>query len=188
MAHLERAVPIHADTAFESGSVAKEFTATVLLLLAQQDKISLDDPLRKYLPELPDYGAPLTVRHILSHTGGLREWRLVARLSSTTAWTYVLDNQDLFRIAAKQRALDFDSGTAYSYAKTGFNLASLLLERVLNNGTTFQEFTKKAIFVPFGDDPNPMAGRHSRHRPEPSACQFSQGRRLNPGHARRKRF
>src|SRR5215471_4193741 len=60
MADLERGVPISADTVFESGSVAKQFTATALLLLAQQGRISLDDPLQKYLPELPDYGAPLT--------------------------------------------------------------------------------------------------------------------------------
>ncbi len=150
MADLERAVPINPDTVFESGSVAKQFTAMALLLLAQQGKISLDDPLRKYLPELPDYGAPLTVRHILSHTGGLREWRLVARFSGTPEGTYVLDNQDLFRIAAKQRALNFDPGTAYSYTNTGFNIATILLERALNNGTTFQEFTRKAIFEPLG--------------------------------------
>jgi Beta-lactamase len=92
MADLERAVPIKADTVFESGSVAKQFTAMALLLLAQQGKISLDDPLRKYLPELPDYGAPLTVRHVLSHTSGLREWRLPARLSGTPEGSYVLAN------------------------------------------------------------------------------------------------
>src|SRR5436190_20915177 len=75
MADLERNVPITPDTVFESGSVAKQFTATALLLLAQQGKISLDDPLRKYLPELPDYGRPLTIRHVMSHVSGLREWR-----------------------------------------------------------------------------------------------------------------
>jgi CubicO group peptidase (beta-lactamase class C family) len=78
MADLERNVPITAETVFESGSVAKQFTATALLLLAQQGKISLDDPLRKYLPEIPDYGTPLTIRHVMSHLSGLREWRLVA--------------------------------------------------------------------------------------------------------------
>src|SRR5438270_9023492 len=81
MADLERNVPITANTVFESGSVAKQFTAMALLLLAQQGKISLDDPMRKYLPELADYGAPLTVRHVLSHVSGLREWRLLATFS-----------------------------------------------------------------------------------------------------------
>ena len=148
MADLERGVPVNADMVFESGSVAKQFTAMAILLLAQQGKISLDDPMRKYLPELPDYGASLTIRHVLSHLSGLREWRLVATFSGTPEGTYILDNQDLLRIASRQRALNFDPGTAYSYTNTGFNIATILIERALNNGTTFQEFTRDAIFEP----------------------------------------
>jgi CubicO group peptidase (beta-lactamase class C family) len=148
MADLERGVPVTADTVFESGSVAKQFTAMAILLLAQQGKISLDDPMRKYLPELPDYGAPLKIRHVLSHVSGLREWRLVATFSGTPEGTYVLDNQDLLRMASRQRALNFDPGTAYSYTNTGFNIATILIERALANGKTFQDFTREAIFEP----------------------------------------
>jgi CubicO group peptidase (beta-lactamase class C family) len=148
MADLERGVPVNADTVFESGSVAKQFTAMALLLLAQQGKISLDDPMRKYLPELPDYGASLTIRHVLSHVSGLREWRLVATFSGTPEGTYVLDNHDLLRFASRQRALNFDPGTAYSYTNTGFNVATILIERALGNGKTFPEFTREAIFEP----------------------------------------
>jgi CubicO group peptidase (beta-lactamase class C family) len=148
MADLERGVPVNADTVFESGSVAKQFTAMAILLLAQQGKISLDDPMRKYLPELPDYGASPTIRHVLSHVSGLREWRLVATFSGTPEGTYILDNQDLLRIASRQRALNFDPGTAYSYTNTGFNIATILIERALHNGKTFQEFTREAIFEP----------------------------------------
>jgi CubicO group peptidase (beta-lactamase class C family) len=133
MADLERGVPVSADTVFESGSVAKQFTAMAILLLAQQGKISLDDPMRKYLPELPDHGAPLKIRHVLSHVSGLREWRLVATFSGTPEGTYVLDNQDLLRLASRQRALNFDPGTAYSYTNTGFNIATILIERALGN-------------------------------------------------------
>src|SRR5215470_6968462 len=111
MADLERNVPITTDTVFESGSVAKQFTAASLLLLAQQGKISLDDPLRKYLPEIPDYDAPLTIRHVMSHLSGLREWRLIASFSGIAKGTHVLTNQDLLRIASKQRALNFPPGT-----------------------------------------------------------------------------
>jgi CubicO group peptidase (beta-lactamase class C family) len=148
MADLERSVPVNADTVFESGSVAKQFTAMAILLLAQQGKISLDDPMRKYLPELPDNGASLTIRHVLSHVSGLREWRLVATFSGTPEGTYVLDNHDLLRMASKQRALSFDPGTAYSYTNTGFNISTILIERALGNGKTFQEFTREAIFEP----------------------------------------
>lgn len=148
MADLERGVPVSADTVFESGSVAKQFTAMAILLLAQQGKISLDDPLRKYLPELPDYRAQPTIRQVLSHLSGLREWRLIATFSGTPEGTYVLDNHDLLRIAAGQRALNFDPGTAWSYTNTGFNIATILIERALGNGKTFEEFTRAAIFEP----------------------------------------
>jgi len=148
MADLERGVPVTADTVFESGSVAKQFTAMAILLLAKQGKISLDDPLRKYLPELPDYGAPPTIRQVLSHLSGLREWRLVATFSGTPEGTYVLDNRDLLRIASRQRALNFDPGTVWSYTNTGFNILTILIERALGNGKTFEEFTHAAIFEP----------------------------------------
>src|SRR6516165_12182097 len=148
MADLERNVPITTDTVFESGSVAKQFTAAALLLLAQRGKISLDDPVRKYLPEIPDYGTPLTIRHVMSHLSGLREWRLVAAFSGIGEGSHVLSNQDLLRLAAKQRGLNFTPGTAYSYTNTGFNIATILIERALANGRTFQEFTREAIFEP----------------------------------------
>lgn len=148
MADLERNVPITGDTVFESGSVAKQFTATALILLAQQGKISLDDPLRKYLPEIPEYATPLTIRHVLSHVSGLREWRLIASFSGIAEGTYVLTNQDLLRMASKQRALNFAPGSTYSYTNTGFNISTILVERVLANGKTFQDFTREAIFEP----------------------------------------
>src|SRR6185503_19524777 len=74
MADLEHDVPNTPETIFEAGSVSKQFTAMSVLLLAKEGKLSIDDPVRKYIPELPDYGAPLTIRHMLSHTSGLRDW------------------------------------------------------------------------------------------------------------------
>src|SRR5215471_10346759 len=74
LADLELNVPNTTQTIFESGSVAKQFTAAALVLLQQDGKLSLDDPVRKYIPELPDYGAPLKIRHLLNHTSGIRDW------------------------------------------------------------------------------------------------------------------
>jgi len=74
MADLEHDVPNSADTIFEAGSVSKQFTAAAVLLLAREGKLSIDDPARKYIPELPDYGRPLLIRHMLNHTSGLRDW------------------------------------------------------------------------------------------------------------------
>ena len=137
MADLERNVPITPNTIFESGSVAKQFTAMSLMLLAQQGKISLDDPLRKYLPELSDYGAAPTIRQVLSHVSGLREWRPIATFSGMPEGTFVYTNHDLLRMAGRQRALNFDPGTHYSYTNTGFNVSTILIERALGNGKTF---------------------------------------------------
>jgi CubicO group peptidase (beta-lactamase class C family) len=148
MADLERNVPITPHTVFESGSVAKQFTAAAMMLLAQQGKISLDDPMRKYLPELPDYGMPLTIRQVLSHISGLREWRPIAEYGGFPEGTYVYTNHDLLRMAARQRALNFEPGSHYSYSNTGFNIATIVIERALGNGKTFQTFTQETIFGP----------------------------------------
>ena len=150
MADLERRVPVTSDAVFESGSVAKQFTAAAIMLLAQQGKISLDDPMRKYLPELADYGAPLTVRQVISHISGLREWRPLASFSGMPEGKYVYTNEDLLRLASMQRALNFDPGTDYSYSNTGFNIIPILIGRVLGDGKTFQSFTHEQIFQPLG--------------------------------------
>ena len=145
MADLERNVPITPGTVFESGSVAKQFTAAALMLLAQQGKISLDDPMSKYLPELT---VPFTIRQVLSHVSGIREWRPIATFGGREEGTVVYTNHDLLNMAAKQRALNFDPGTAYSYTNTGFNISTILIERV--TGQTFPQYTDEQIFKPLG--------------------------------------
>src|SRR5262245_53678522 len=94
LADLEHNVSNTAQTIFESGSVAKQFTAAALVLLQQEGKLSIDDPVRKYIPELPDYGAPLTIRHLLNHTAGLRDWGTVMSLTGAGRGERVI-NQDL---------------------------------------------------------------------------------------------
>jgi len=150
MADLERNVAITPETVFESGSVAKQFTAAALMLLAQEGKISLDDPMRKYLPELADYGAPLTIRQVISHISGLREWRPIAAFGGAEEGTFVYTNRDLLQMAARQRSLNFDPGTHYSYTNTGFNISTILIERALGNGKTFSAYTQEKIFGPLG--------------------------------------
>jgi len=147
MADLERRVPVSHDTIFESGSVAKQFTAAAVLLLAKEGKLSLDEPMRKYLPELRDYGSVVTIRQVLSHISGLREWRPLAAYSGIPEGTKVFSNEDLLELAALQRGLNFDPGSRYSYSNTGFNLLPILAGRVLG-GETFQRYTERAMFAP----------------------------------------
>ena len=182
MADLERSAAITPETVFESGSVAKQFTAATVMLLAQQGKLSLDDPLRKYLPELADYGTPLTIRQVMSHISGIREWRPLATFGGLPEEIYVYSNQDILQLAAKQHNLNFEPGTNYSYSNTGFNLFPLLVERVLGNGKTFQEFTRENIFAPLGmehshwrDDFRAIVpNRALAYRPIDGAARFTQ--------------
>jgi CubicO group peptidase (beta-lactamase class C family) len=148
MADLEHSVPNRPDTIFESGSLAKQFTAAAVLLLARDGKLNLDDPVRKYIPELPDYGAPLTIRHMLNHTSGLRDWGSVAGIGGWPRTTRAYTHAHVLDILARQRALNFPSGTRYSYSNSGYNLAAILVARV--SGMPFAEFSQQRIFGPLG--------------------------------------
>src|SRR5687768_648538 len=135
LADLEHNVPNTIQTIFESGSVAKQFTAAALVLLQQDGKLNLDDPVRKYIPELPDYGSPLTIRHMLNHTAGLRDWGTVLSLTGVGRGDRVV-NQDLaLDVIVHQRALDFTPGAEYSYSNSGYNLAAVIVERVPNRNS-----------------------------------------------------
>ena len=148
MADLEHDVAIRPDTIFEAGSVSKQFTAAAILLLARDGKLSLDDPARKYIPELPDYGAPLTIRHMLTHTSGLRDWGNVASIAGWPRGMRVHTHADVLDIISRQRSLNFPSGTRYSYCNTGYNLAAIIVSRV--SGQSFTEFTRTRLFEPLG--------------------------------------
>jgi CubicO group peptidase (beta-lactamase class C family) len=148
MADLEHGVANAADTIFESGSVAKQFTAAAVLLLARDGKLSLDDQVRKYIPELPDYGMPLTIRHMLTHTSGLRDWGSVAGIGGWPRGSRTYTHEHVLDIVSRQHALNFTPGTRYSYCNTGYNLSAILVSRV--SGMSFAEFTKRRIFEPLG--------------------------------------
>lgn len=148
MADLEHAVPISVDTVFEAGSVSKQFTAAATLVLVSEGRLSLDDDIRKYLPELPDYGHPITIAELLGHTSGLRDWGDIEAIAGWPRTERVYDMTDVLHIAARQRALNFDPGTAWSYTNTGFNLLAIIIQRV--SGSTFVDFTREHLFAPLG--------------------------------------
>ncbi len=160
MADLEHDVPNTADTIFEAGSVAKQFTAMAVLLLVKDGKVSLDDPARKYVPELPDYGAPLTIRHLLNHTSGLRDWGAVAGIAGAPRTTREYTHAHVLDIVSRQQALNFPPGTQWSYSNTGFNLAAIIVSRV--TGTSFADFSKARIFAPLGMTSTSWRDDHTR--------------------------
>jgi CubicO group peptidase (beta-lactamase class C family) len=139
-ADLERGVPLTTNSVFDIGSAHKQFVAASVLLLAEEGKLSLADDIRKYLPELPDYGYKITVDHLLTHTGGLRDWTGLLPLSSAN--TKVLD------LILRQRGLNFLPGEEWSYSNSGYVLAKEIVARI--SGTSFGTFAAKRLFEPLG--------------------------------------
>ena len=147
-ADLEHGVPIDAATVFEAGSIAKQFTAASVLMLVEQKKLSLIDDVRKFIPELPDYGTAITIGELLGHTSGLRDWGIVEAMAGWPRTTRFYTLGDVLSIAARQKALNYRPGTVYSYTNTGFNLLAIIVERV--GKVTLAQFSHEHLFVPLG--------------------------------------
>lgn len=148
MADLTDGIAIRPTTILESGSVAKQFTATAVLLLMQDGTLALDDDVRRYIPELPAYGRTITVRNLLTHTSGLREWSNLVDWQGWPRGTRVHTHSDVFELVTHQKALNYPVGDFYSYTNSGYLLARTLVERV--SGKPFAQFTAERIFRPLG--------------------------------------
>jgi CubicO group peptidase (beta-lactamase class C family) len=148
MADLEHGVANTPTTVFEAGSVSKQFTAAAVLLLVERGKISLDDDIRKYFPELPTYEKPITVRELLNHTSGLRDWGSVEEIAGWPRTTREYTHAHVLEILSRQHALNYKPGDAWSYTNSGYNLAAMLVERV--SGMSLQAFCRKEFFEPLG--------------------------------------
>jgi CubicO group peptidase (beta-lactamase class C family) len=148
MADLNDDVPITPATVFHVASMSKQFTAASIVLLAQQGKLSLDDDVHKYIPELPDFGERITIRHLVHHTSGLRDqWALL----ELAGWRYSLDlitDDDVMSVVTRQKDLNFKPGEKHVYCNTGYTLLGLVVKRV--SGMSLREFTTKNIFEPLG--------------------------------------
>jgi CubicO group peptidase (beta-lactamase class C family) len=146
-ASLEHGVPIGPRTVFDIGSTSKQFTAASLALLALDGRLSLDDDVRKYLPELPDLGARVTLRHLLHHTSGWRDYTDLMSLAEWDDRDHTTDREALDALA-RQRALNFAPGSTWRYSNSGYFLAALVVKRVA--GKSLAEFARERIFAPLG--------------------------------------
>jgi len=148
MADLERNVPNRSTAIFEAGSVTKQFTAAAIVLLADRGKLWLDDDIRRWFPEVHNYGTPITVRHLLQHTSGLRDWGAIVELEGWPRGTRTIDHRYVFAVIARQRGLNHPVGAAYSYTNTGYSLLTMLVERI--TGESHSAFTTREFFRPLG--------------------------------------
>lgn len=148
MANLDHDIVITPSTVFHVASISKQFTAAAIHLLARDGKLSLDDDVRKYVPELPDFGPTITIRHLLHHTSGLRDqWELLI----LAGWRYSLDlitDDDVLQLMARQKDLNFRPGAEHLYCNTGYTLLAIIVKRV--SGQTFRQFTTERLFKPLG--------------------------------------
>jgi len=150
MANLETGTPWTTGTISESGSVAKQFTATAIVLLARDGVLSLEDDITKWIPEVKGFGKKITVRHLLSHTSGLPDRYTLHEVQGRPAGETDHDNREVIAMLAGLRELNFDPGEDYEYSNTGYIVAATIVERA--SGKSLQAFTSERIFRPLGMD------------------------------------
>jgi CubicO group peptidase (beta-lactamase class C family) len=144
-AELEYSVPITPLTVFHIASVSKQFTCFSILLLEKEGKLSINDDIREYIPEVPDFGKVITLNHLMHHMSGLRDqWTLLAM----AGWRLddIITKDHILRLVSRQKELNFNPGDEYMYCNTGFTLLAEVVARV--SGQTFPEFTRTYIFEP----------------------------------------
>ena len=147
MANMELGVAISPQSVFDIGSVSKQITAMAILLLAQEHKLSLDDDVRKYLPEIPDYGSKITLRHMLHHTSGLRNYDDLFDLEGIPEADLTTE-RDAMELIVRQKGVNFKPGDEFLYSDTNYFLMSQIVKRV--TGQTLRQFAQDRIFGPLG--------------------------------------
>ena len=145
IANLEYDIPITTTTTFELASVSKQFTAFAIAMLSYEGKLSLDDDIRMYLPDIPDFGSTITIRHLLHHTSGIRDYIQLFVLAGVRL-DDVVSLKDVLKMVRRQKALNFEPGTAHLYSNTGYNLLAAIVEAV--TGDSFRKWTDTNIFKP----------------------------------------
>jgi CubicO group peptidase (beta-lactamase class C family) len=156
MADIENSICNKPDKLFDIASTSKQFTAISLLLLQEQGKLSLEDKIKKYIPELPDCYDSVRIKHLPTHTSGIRDFYALMDLQgikeiSTEEQKWANDNyneENVFGILLKQKGLNFKPGSYYNYSGSGYYLAGKIIERV--SGMSLRDFYKENIFIPLG--------------------------------------
>ncbi|MBN1225044.1 MAG: serine hydrolase [Candidatus Aminicenantes bacterium] len=154
MADLENDVPITPGSVFYIGSTSKQFVTMCITLLAKEGKILLDDDIRKYVPEMPDYGSTLTIRHLIHHTSGLRDYLelvgIIAGLNEKKMdeMIGIYHQQDSLELIARQKELNFKPGEKFLYSNSCYLLLAEIVKRA--SGKTLREYAHENIFEPLG--------------------------------------
>lgn len=157
LASIELGVPITPSTVFDIGSVSKQFTAMAVVLLAQDGKLSLDDEIQKFVPEVPRYAAPVTIRQLLHHTSGLRDYIDILGWSGIGDEAVTTD-ADALRAISRQKATNFAPGSEFLYSNSGFFLLSVIVKRA--SGVSLRDFAARRVFAPLQMTHTQYVDRH----------------------------
>ncbi|WP_265276363.1 serine hydrolase domain-containing protein [Nostoc sp. KVJ3] len=147
MANLEYNIPIISNSVFDIASNSKQFTAICIVLLARQKLLNLDDELQKYIPEIPQYSHSITIRHLIDHTSGLRDY-LHLILFAGMRFENKYSNEEIIALIARQQSLNFEPGTEQLYCNSGYILLAEIVRRV--SGKSLRVFAQEHIFAPLG--------------------------------------
>lgn len=159
MSNLEYDIPIKANSVFHVASISKQFTNFAVLLLEEEGKLSIENDIRTYMPEIPDFGKTITIRQLMHHTSGYRDqWQLLA----IAGWRLddVITKEQIMRLIEGQRELNFEPGSEYRYSNSGYSILARLVEKV--SGKSFRQFAKERIFKPLGMKDTHVHDDHER--------------------------
>ena len=159
MANLEHNIPNGSKLIYDIGSTSKQFTAASILLLVAEGKLSLEDDVRKYIPELPQYQQPIQIRHLIHHTSGLRDYLTLFSLAGVS-FDDTTTESDALKIILRQKGLNFTPGDEWLYSNSGYFLLSIVIKRA--SGKSFAEYAKEKIFDPLGMRHTLVLDNHKR--------------------------
>ncbi|MDX2044881.1 MAG: serine hydrolase domain-containing protein, partial [Acidobacteriota bacterium] len=158
-ANLEHGIPNGSKLVYDIGSTSKQFAAASILLLAQSGKLSLEDDVRKFIPELPSYQKTILIRHLIHHTSGLRDYLTLFSLAGIN-FDDTTTEADALKIIIRQKALNFTPGDEWLYSNSGYFLLSIIIKRA--SGKSYLEFAKEHIFDPLGMKHTLVLDNHKR--------------------------
>jgi len=158
-ANIDYHLPLHSRSVIYIASTSKQFTAASILLLERDGKLSLDDNIRKYVPEIPDYGQPITIRNLIHHTSGLRDYLALIPLAAQRTED-VRSDEEVLALVARQKNLNFKPGERHLYSNTGYWLLSVIAKRV--SGKSLNAYATEKIFRPLGMDDTQFYDDHKR--------------------------
>jgi CubicO group peptidase (beta-lactamase class C family) len=159
LANMEYDIPISASSVFRIGSTSKQFTAACIVLLAEQGKLTLDDKLNSFFPDFPDYAEKISIRHLLNHTSGIRDYLQIAYLRGLMGDAFYTDT-DIMQWLVRQSDLNFEPGEEYLYSNSGYWLLGQIVKEV--SGVNMADFARQEIFEPLGMHDTHFHNDHTR--------------------------